>query len=126
MGRCGQLALAILAAWLLALVPACRLFGVDGFVASGFSAIVCFVPGCLVFFLISGAPPAAGQIRAVLLGTSLRLLFALGGAFVLHQALEVAPRNYLVWLGLFYFVALAIETYLVLPASGPTRVRSAG
>lgn len=113
--RCLQLALATFLTWLVALVPAVKLFGADGFAALSFSALVCFVPGCLVFRLVADAPPAAAQIRVVAIGTVLRLLFALGGAFVMHQVLSMSPRNYLPWLGLFYFVALLAETYLIMP-----------
>lgn len=115
-GRCGLLALAVAAGWLLALVPALSLFGVAGLAAATFSAIVCLVPGCLVFWLISAAPPAAAQVRAVVAGTALRLVFALGGAWVMHAALGFSPQNYVVWLGFFYLIALAVETLLLLPA----------
>jgi len=120
-GRCGRLAVAMLAGWMVALIPAVKLFGVDGFAALSFSAIVCYVPGCLIFWGIAGTTQAGAQIRAVVLGTLLRMAFALGGAWVMHGALAIAPRNYLVWLGLFYLISLAVETCLVMPRGRPAR-----
>lgn len=114
--RCGWLAVITLAACLLALIPAWKLYGQDGLMAEVFAAVVCFVPGCIVFRLIEGVSGSQAQIRSVLIGTGLRVVFALAGAAVMDAGLGFAPRNYLLWLGLFYLVTLAVETYLVMPA----------
>lgn len=113
-GRCIRLALAMLGGWLLALVPALKLFGIDGLVAASFSAIVCFVAGCIVFRMASLAATPGGQISVVALGMLVRLAFASCGALVMHSVLGIAPRNYLVWLGLFYGIGLVFETVMSL------------
>ncbi|MGQ0634888.1 MAG: hypothetical protein ACT4QC_09780 [Planctomycetaceae bacterium] len=114
-GRTWRLALAMAATWLLALVPAVKSFGSDGLAALTFSALVCFVPGCVVFWIVAAAAPRAAQVRAVTIGTLLRMASALTGAYVMHQVLGFEPRNYLVWLGLCYLVALGVETCLLMP-----------
>ena len=121
--RCGWLAVITLAAWLVALLPAWKLFDSDGLVAEAFAAVVCFVPGCIVFRLVDGISGPQAQFRSVLVGTGLRVLSALAGAGVMDGALGLAPKNYLLWLGVFYLVTLAVETYLLMPASGASQAR---
>ncbi|MSR58569.1 MAG: hypothetical protein EXS05_13100 [Planctomycetaceae bacterium] len=119
-GRCLRLAYAALGVWLLALVPAFYWFGADGIGAATVSAVVCLIPGCLVFWLVAAASPPNAQVRAVVLGTGLRVASGLAGAFVMHNVLALAPKNYVVWLTIFYLVTLLVETCLIMPA----RVRS--
>lgn len=121
--RCLWLAAGMSAAGLLALLPAYQLFGVDGLKAVGISLAACFLAGSLVLILSSRATGARLQIQVVLWGTALRVIFAVLAALVLDSGLGISPRNYLWWLGLFYFVGLAIETWLVAPRG--VSVRSA-
>jgi hypothetical protein len=116
--RCGWLAVITLLAWLLAALPAWSLFGGDGLAAAAISAVVCFLPGCIVFRLVAGDSGNLAQIRAVGIGTGLRVVCALGGAAIMDRAMGLPPKNYLIWLGLFYLLTLGVETWLIMP---PTR-----
>lgn len=125
--RCVRLVLAVLAIWLLLVVPAGYLFGREGIQAASVSAVVCVIPGCLVFWMVSGTAAAAAQVRAVLVGTGLRILFGLGGAGLMHEGLGLSLRNYLSWLAVFYLSALFVETVLLMPSrSDVSRVLPSG
>jgi hypothetical protein len=114
-GRSARLASVMAGTWLLALFPAVSLYGTEGLVALSISAIVCLVPGCVVFWLVATASPASAPIRAVAWGSALRLLCALGGAYFMQQRLAMSPQNYAPWLGLCYMIALSVESWLVTP-----------
>lgn len=121
-GRSFRLVMAMAIVWLLAIVPAWKFFGQDGLVAVSISAVVCLVPGCLVFWLTSGEQRGAAQIRAVAAGTLLRMFSAGAGGWVMHQVLGFPPHNYLIWLGLCYATGLAVETGLILSHERQARV----
>lgn len=114
-GRCLRLGGALAGVWLLALAPSFGWFGLDGIIAVTVSALACLVPGCLVFRLVAGVAPPVAQTRAVLLGTGLRIVFGLLGAILMHEILGLGVRNYVIWLTVFYLVALLVETYLIMP-----------
>jgi hypothetical protein len=62
------------------------------------------------------------QAFAVLFGTIIRGVFALVGVAVMHFVLGLAYENYLIWLAVFYLVALALETALMIGPTGKARV----
>jgi hypothetical protein len=111
--RCTRLTVAIGVLWLLSLVPARHFFGVVGIEAAAVSAVCCLAGGCLTFWLAGRASKPQHQAFAVLLGTGIRGVAALIGVAVMQYVLDLVKENYLVWLGLFYLVSLALETFLM-------------
>jgi hypothetical protein len=109
------LSAAISAVWLLAVGPAYLQFGWPGVEAATTSAAGCLIPGCAVLTASSLAGGTRTGVYAVLAGTVLRLGSSLLAIWVMHSLRGLAVDNYLVWIGLFYIVALATETVLVLP-----------
>ena len=112
-GRCRWLLTAIAALWLLAILPANYFFGVPGIVAASISAASCLAGGCLTFWLVEYVSRPRHQAFAALLGTAIRGLAALIGLVVMQFFLELPKENYLIWLGLFYLLSLALETILM-------------
>jgi hypothetical protein len=121
--RCTLLALAITALWLLVVLPAQRYFGMAGVEASGVSAVSCLLGGWVTFWLTTRLTQPRMQAVAVLFGTGIRGVFALAGAIVMDGLLGLAPANYLIWLGLFYLVSLALETVLLMKPTGEAGTR---
>jgi hypothetical protein len=118
--RCLWLTAAIGAVWLLSLLPAQHFFGVAGIEAAAVSAACCLAGGCFTFWLAACASRPKYQAFAVLFGTAIRGIAALIGMAVMQFVLELKQENYLAWLGLFYLVSLALETFLL------TRPREGG
>lgn len=114
-GRCLRLACATVGVWFFALYPAWRWFGLEGVEALTISAVSCLVPGCLVFRMVASAPPSSAQVRGAMLGSGLRLVFGLACAIWMYEGVGLAARNIAVWLSVFYFVTLFVETWLILP-----------
>jgi hypothetical protein len=113
-GKCRCLALVTVVVWLLMLVPAHLVFGMQGIVAASLSVLVCFVPGCLAFFATQSRFSPAAQLGGVVAGTGLRVVFAATGIAIMHWGLAYEARNYLIWLGISYLVSLALETWLLM------------
>jgi len=72
----------------------------------------------MTFWLASRAAHGRQQAFAVLLGTAIRGVAALLGVLVMQIGLDLAKENYLLWLGLFYLVSLALETVLLTRSRG--------
>ncbi len=109
--------------WLLAIIPAGQFFGLAGVEAAGVSAVSCLLGGCLTFWVAARLVRPQLLAFAALLGTAIRGLFALIGALVMQFALELSPENYLIWLGTFYLVSLALETVLMVGPAAQTDAR---
>ena len=122
--RCKWLTLAIAGLWLVAVLPARHFFGIAGIEAASVSAISCLLGGCLTFWFVSRLTQPQMQAFAVLLGTGIRGIFALVAALVMQFSLELPHENYLIWLGLFYLVSLALETVLMVTPTTGIRSRS--
>jgi hypothetical protein len=115
MRESGILTGATLLFWVLLAYPAWRLGGQPGIEGLTFAALLCLVPGWLVFFVSSRYRVGSAQAIAVLMGTTLRLMFVLFGAFILTSVRKnLGFREFLVWLIVFYLATLTIETWLVL------------
>jgi hypothetical protein len=72
----------------------------------------------LTFLFVARVRRPQLQAFAVLLGTVIRGVFALLGALVMQFLLGLSFENYLIWLSIFYLVALALETvFLTRPAT---------
>lgn len=142
----GRLTFAAAALWLLLVGPAWSLGGAAGLEGLSIAALLCVVPGWIVFSLCAFAPyltsPWGGStdssntagsnvstnsqgasqtaMLVVLGGTVLRLLFVLAGLmFVRSLRPDLGFREFTVWLLAFYMATLLVETLLVLkPAAG--------
>jgi hypothetical protein len=112
--RCWRLALAIGGLWLLAVIPARSFFGAGSVEAATVSAVCCLTGGCLAFWFAARLSRPRLQTFAVLIATAFRGFCALIGAIVMQVFMELPPETYLIWLGFFYLVSLALETAMML------------
>lgn len=125
--RCAWLAIATAALWLLLLAPAWLIGGRDGLIGVSVAALLCVVPGLIVFWLAAAYGAAGGQVPLVVLGGMLlRMVFVFLGMVIVQSADQrLGFREFVIWLLAFYAVLLAVETFLVLPrtesASGQPR-----
>lgn len=114
--RCGWLALAAAALWLVLLGPAWFVAGREGVIGLSAAAFLCVIPGWAVFWVAASFGSAGTEVPLVILGgTAFRMLFVLLG-LVIAQTLDprLGFREFIVWLLAFYLCLLAIETCLVL------------
>jgi len=113
--RCGWLTAAAVGLWAAMLFPANLVAGSLGIEGLTIAALLCLVPGCLVFiiaafFTSTGTPLAF----VVLAGTGLRMLTVLVGVLVLQSLRpELGMREFTVWAVLFYLAMLLTETLLI-------------
>lgn len=115
MVRCGWLVAACFALWLILAGPAYALGGAAGLEGLTYSALLCLIPGCLVFSLASLDVLAGMQAQLVLVGSLVRMLFVLMGTLALRTMRpELGLREFLIWLVVFYSATLLLETLLVL------------
>jgi hypothetical protein len=123
--RCAWLGMATAALWLVLLGPAWMIGGRDGLIGVSVAAVLCVVPGWIVFWLAAAYGAAGGQVPLVVLGGMLlRMIFVFLGMVIVQSANHrLGFREFVVWLLAFYSVLLCVETFLVLPrtdsASGP-------
>ena len=119
-----RLATVLAAMWLLFAGPAVWLAGSAALEGLSYAAVLCLLPGCLAFFI-------AAQFRSVespnlhalvmLSGTVLRLLFVLGGVLAVRAIrAELGFTQFLVWVIVFYFASLAVETRFLLKQTSVT------
>jgi hypothetical protein len=115
--RCAWLGLATALLWLVLLAPAWFLGGRDGLVGVSVAAILCVVPGWIVFWLAAAYGAAGGQVPLVVLGGMLlRMVFVFLGMVIVQSANHnLGLREFVVWLLAFYAVLLGVETFLALP-----------
>lgn len=110
-----RLALLTGLACLLLAWPAWWLAGPAGLAGMTIAALLCMVPGWLVFFLVPRYRVGNSQVSQVLLGTTLRMVFVVFGTLVVQN---VRPgwqfREFLVWVIVFYLATLAAETALLM------------
>ncbi len=126
-GRCKLLGLAVCALWLASGGPAWHYFGARGIEAVSVSAVCCLLAGISTFRFARGGQPRTDAF-AVLWGMVFRSIFALLGVFIMQVVLGIPYENYLIWLGLFYLVTLALETAILMQpeprAAGPVSEKS--
>jgi hypothetical protein len=120
LSRCGRLAVATGALWVLLLGPAWLVAGREGLIGLSAAAILCAIPGFVVFWLASVYGPAGAQVPLVILGgTLLRMVFVFLGMVIVQSAdPRLGLREFVIWLLAFYVVLLGVETLLVLPRPG--------
>jgi hypothetical protein len=112
--RCGWLTATTGAVWLLLAGPAYWTGGTDGLEGISFAALLCLVPGWLVFFLGWRYVVANTQAFVALLGTVLRLGFVIVGMVAVESFRpNLEFWNFRIWLVVFYFATLWTETWLL-------------
>jgi hypothetical protein len=124
--RCGMLAAATVGLWILLAAPAWSLAGRSGLEGLTFAAVLCLVPGCLVFAVAArfADTPSKGAL-VVLGGTVVRMLFVLIGVLVLKDLRpDLGFREFVVWLLAFYLATLLVETLLAVRMSSNVARRS--
>lgn len=114
------LSAAVVVLWLVLAGPAWWLAGRSGIEGLSYSAVLCLVPGWLVFFLSSRYRVAGTRIQVILIATTVRLLFVAAGTLVVLQVRpELRLREFLVWIIVFYLATLVAETALLLKSPRP-------
>ncbi len=113
--RCGWLLAATAGCWLLFAGPAWWLAGGRALEGMTIAAVLCFVPGCLVFLLEALVESLRSQTPMLILaGTVLRMLFVLAGLMVVRSVRpDLGFREFTVWLLVFYLAMLLVETWVV-------------
>ena len=107
------LAAGVTVLWLLLAGPAYWLAGTAGVEGLSIAALLCLLPGWLVFALGTLYGVANNQAATVLSGTVLRLLFVLFGALAVRNLRpDLQFREFFVWLLVFYMATLLLETLL--------------
>lgn len=114
MQRCGVLTASALALWGLLAGPAYWLAGSLGLEGLTYSALLCVVPGCLLFLAIPFFEFAQNKAYAFLVGSGLRMFVVLVATLILHEIrADLGLKEFLSWLVVFYSVTLLVETLLI-------------
>ncbi len=109
-------------AWLVAVGVARELSIHDGALKVTIAAVLCLTPGWLVF-AFAGLYGTAAPLGMVIVGTVARMAAVLAGVLAVKAVRPgLADLSFAVWLGVFYVLALATETKLLL--ARPTRGNS--
>lgn len=107
-----------LAFWVLVALPARWAWGDAALAYSATAAALCLVPATvsLAWAVSAYRQPAEKQFTMLMGGTGLRLFVVAGGAYGLYQAVPFFAEHagFLMWVGVFYMVTLALETVLSL------------
>ena len=112
--RCGFLTAVTATVWLVVTGPAYMLSGVLGLEGASYAAVLCLVPGWLVFLVVDRYFVAHAQVAGVLLGTVLRMLFVLVGLVTIKATRpELGFREFVVWILVFYMATLLTETLML-------------
>ena len=89
--------------------------GTNGLEGLTYSALLCLLPGWLVFFLGSRYRVANTQAAVILLATTIRLLFVLIGVLLIQSVRsDLRFREFLVWVIVFYLATLLVETLMLI------------
>lgn len=103
--------------------------GTKGLEGLTYAALLCLIPGWIVFFAASRCADSTRMAMVALGGTGLRLLFVLVGALVLKDSRpDLGFREFQIWLVAFYLAMLFVETLLAvrMSADGADRSRVGG
>jgi hypothetical protein len=113
-------------AWLLAAMVAYGLGAESAIAHSAAAFLLCLLPTSLTLawsrsVMSTGSPE--GQLLAVLGGTGVRLLFAVGGALVLfHGTILFHERAFWQWVVGAYLVTLGLEVGLVVRSQNQSQM----
>ncbi len=119
--RCGMLTASTLALWLILAGPAYWLAESRGLEGLTYSALLCWLPGCVVFFTVGLLALGDNNGMAFLMGSGLRMFAVLVGALAINQwRADLGVREFLSWLIAFYLVTLVVETLLIVRSPNAT------
>ena len=105
--------------WVILAGPAYWLANTLGLEGVTYSALLCWLPGCVLFMAIPFFEFAKNTAFAFLAGSSLRMFVVLLGTLVIHQArAHLGLKEFLSWLVVFYSVTLLVETLLIVKSPG--------
>lgn len=112
--RSGVLTVCSAALWAVLAGPAYWLSGKLGLEGLTYSALMCWLPGCLLFFAIPFFEFAKNKAYAFLVGSGLRMFVVLVATVVLQEfRADLGLKEFLSWLVAFYSVTLLVETLLI-------------
>ena len=118
LSSCGFLTVVTVGMWLLLAAPAWFLSGAHGLEGLTFAAVLCLLPGWLVFLMASRYRVAKMQATVILMGSVFRILIVLLGSLLIRSIrTHLGFREFLVWVIVFYLVALGVETFLLVKQS---------
>lgn len=121
MQRCGVLAASSAALWVVLAGPAFGVAGGLGLEGLTYSALLCSVPGCLLFFVVPLFGFAQNKAFAFLAGSGLRMFVVLVATLLLHEVrADLGLKEFLSWLVVFYSVTLLVETLLIVKSPDAT------
>jgi hypothetical protein len=110
-----------LALWVILAGPAYWLADSRGLEGLTISALLCWLPGCVVFFIVGLLGLGNNQAMAVLMGSGLRMFAVLVGVLAINQwRADLGVREFLSWLIVFYLVTLVVETLLIVRSPNAT------
>jgi hypothetical protein len=122
-----KLAVALAATWLFLAAPAWVVGGANAVLALSLAAWLCFVPHLMILAFGFVFQSRDRSLSGLLAGMATRLVVVLAGAaMICWYRTDLRGAMFLVWLAPCYFVALAVETrILVARAGGMPRARHA-
>lgn len=125
MQRCGVLAAGSAALWAILAAPAFWVAGKLGLEGLTYAALLCMVPGCLLFLAIPFFGFAQNKAYAFLVGSGLRMFVVLVATLILHEVrADLGLKEFLSWLVVFYSVTLLVETLLIVKSPEARTVNS--
>ena len=112
--RCGVLTACAAALWVVLAGPAYGLAGMLGLEGLTYSALLCWLPGCLLFIAIPYFGFAKNNAFAFLASSGLRMFVVLVATVILQEVrADLGLNEFLSWLVAFYSVTLLVETLLI-------------
>jgi len=114
--RCGWLTVITIGVWGLLVWPVYAWGGWRSVEGMSLAAVLCLLPGWLVFWLLSRYGVAHGPM-IILAASGIRMTAVLGAAMYIQSVRPLPFNMFFVWLVPFYLVTLAVETFLVLPVN---------
>ncbi len=125
MRRSGVFTACAAALWAILAGPAYWLAGGLGLEGLSYSALLCWVPGCLLFFVIPFFEFANNKAFAFLTSSGLRMFVVLVATLVLKEVrADLGLKEFLSWLVVFYSVTLLVETLLIVNSPEATLLNS--
>ncbi|MFM9963151.1 MAG: hypothetical protein ACKV2Q_18240 [Planctomycetaceae bacterium] len=112
--RSGVLTACVAALWVVLAGPAYWLAGNLGLEGLTYSALMCWLPGCVLFLVIPFFGFAKNKAYVFLIGSGLRMFAVLVATLVMQEfRADLGLKEFLSWLVAFYSVTLLVETLLI-------------